>query len=227
MSALAHVLEALGLATVALGLVRGQLEATAPPRGLYVEFPLGRPLGRPGDPAFQHRVLEAAFSLLDAESGPVLEAFPEAIEDEEDAPLTCPLPPRLDDDEVPAVDEVRGLRPAYDRAVQAAGGRTLVGRAIQPDDIADAVATFAAVADGTPWKEAGIPGNPVEVAMDIRAYYEEAALALADHVPAARAAESWFYDSTEAGKAMLTARQAMADADPPFAAWYYLSPGTR
>ena len=227
MSALAHVLEAEGLSTVALGLVRGQLERAAPPRALYVEFPLGRPLGRPADPAFQHWVLASALSLLDAETGPVLETFPEVIEDEADTPLSCALPPRLDEGEVAAVDEVAGLRPAYDRAVEAAGGRTLVGRVIGPDDVAGAVAAFAAVADGTPWKAAGIPADPVQTAMDVRAYYEEAALALTDHVPAARAAESWFYDVTETGKVMLSARKAMADAEPPFSAWYYLAPGTR
>mgnify|MGYP000284807589 CR=1 FL=1 len=51
MSTLAHVFEAAGMATVALGSVRKQIESTAPPRGLWCDFPLGRPLGKPGDPA--------------------------------------------------------------------------------------------------------------------------------------------------------------------------------
>jgi hypothetical protein len=51
-STLAHVFEAAGIATIALGSVRKQIESTAPPRGLWCDFPLGRPLGRPGDAAF-------------------------------------------------------------------------------------------------------------------------------------------------------------------------------
>ena len=80
MSTLAHVLEEAGLATVALGIVRGQLESTAPPRGLFVDFPLGRPLGKPGDAEFQHRVLAHAFSMLER-TEPGIEAFAEAIPD--------------------------------------------------------------------------------------------------------------------------------------------------
>ena len=34
---------------------------TAPPRALHCEYPLGRPLGRPGEPEFQHDVLARAF----------------------------------------------------------------------------------------------------------------------------------------------------------------------
>src|SRR5258708_25479843 len=91
---LGHVLEAEGLSSIALWLVRGQIEHTHPPRALHCEFPLGRPLGRPSDPAVQHRVLRAAFALLERPAGPVLEDFPEAIVDEADQPLTFPLPPR-------------------------------------------------------------------------------------------------------------------------------------
>ena len=66
MSTLAHVFEAEGIATVALGSIRKQIEGAAPPRGLWCDFPLGRPLGKPGDPEFQHRVLDVAVALLNA-----------------------------------------------------------------------------------------------------------------------------------------------------------------
>ena len=93
MSTLAHVFEAAGLATVALGSVRKQIEEAAPPRGLWCNFPLGRPLGKPGDAAFQMRVLKHAFSLLDA-TEPVFEEFPERVSDENNEALSCPMPPR-------------------------------------------------------------------------------------------------------------------------------------
>ncbi|MFN6122232.1 MAG: hypothetical protein ACK5CE_21690, partial [Actinomycetes bacterium] len=113
-SVLAHVFEAAGIATVVLSSVREMAAKTAPPRALHCEFPLGRPLGVPGDPEFQHDVLTRAFALLDAPSGPVLADPPTGIE-AVDPPLACTLPPRFDPSLPPAVDEARGLRKAYDR----------------------------------------------------------------------------------------------------------------
>src|SRR5918994_7127758 len=220
---LAHVIEAAGLATVALSLVRPQIERSRPPRALHCEFPLGRPLGRPGDAEFQLRVLSAAFALLERRAGPVLEDFPETIADEADAPLACSLPPRYDPEVPAAVDEARALHPGWARA-RTAGGATQVGRAVDPDGIPEAVAAFVRIADGVPWREAGLPGDPAAVAMDIRAYYEEAAVALADHVPAARAAEPWLYRTTETGAVLKAAMTQIAQADPPYERILYLVP---
>ena len=92
MSALSHFLETEGLATTGISLVREHTEAMAPPRALWVPFPLGRPLGVPGDPAFQHRVIAAALALLDRPKGPVLEDFPEPVpEDDASEPWSCPV----------------------------------------------------------------------------------------------------------------------------------------
>ena len=88
MGTLASVLEQSGIATVAISIIREQIEATQPPRALHCEFPLGRPLGKPGDSKFQHQVLDAAFDLLNAESGPVLVDHPEEISDAAEAPLS-------------------------------------------------------------------------------------------------------------------------------------------
>jgi hypothetical protein len=70
-SALGHYLEEVGIATVAIALIRPQAENTRPPRALWVPFELGRPLGPPSDAAFQKRVLLAALSMLDEGGGPV------------------------------------------------------------------------------------------------------------------------------------------------------------
>ena len=109
MSTLAHSFEAAGIATIALGSVRKQIESTAPPRGLLCDFPLGRPLGKPGDAKFQHRVLAHAFSLLDAKE-PVLEEFEEAVVEENSEGLACPLPARSNADLHSSIDEVRGFK---------------------------------------------------------------------------------------------------------------------
>jgi hypothetical protein len=220
---LAHSLEAAGLATVALSLVRTHIERLHPPRALHCEFPLGRPLGRPNDPAFQRRVLDTAFALLERPDGPVLEIFPEVIDDEGDTPLACPVPARFDPTVAPAVDEARALRPAWERA-HAQLGHTQVGRTTGVDGIPDAIAAFVRISEGTPWTDAGLPGDPAAVAMDIRAYYEEAALGLAGHVPAARAAESWLYRSTHAGAVLTAALAALREDDPPYERLGYLVP---
>jgi hypothetical protein len=225
-STLANVFEAAGMATVALGSIRKQIESGAPPRGLWCDFPLGRPLGKPGDPDFQHRVLAAAFALLDSPE-PVLATFDEAISDDGDEMLFCPLPPRQDLDAHPAIDEARGLRAAYDRGVEMSDGRFGAGRVVAADDIPAAIEAFIRIAEGTDWKEAGIPGRPMRVAHDIRSYYETAALAMVDHAPAAWASTRWFYNATESGKVMMAARTAMQEQDAPQPMWFYLTPGDR
>ena len=92
MSALAHFLETEGLPTTGISLVREHTEAMAPPRSLWVPFPLGRPLGAAGDAAFQHRVIAAALALFDRPDGPVLEDFSEqAPVDGSDEPWSCPV----------------------------------------------------------------------------------------------------------------------------------------
>lgn len=223
---LAHVLEAQGIATVALAIVRGQIEKVSPPRALYVDFPLGRPLGKPGDPAFQISVLDAAFALLAAPVGPVLEDFPESLGESEEM-LACTIPPRFDPDAHPAVDEVLGLKAAYQRTL-ARTGRTSVGHAGGVDDIVGFVETFIALAEGRTVEELGLEdGAHLAMAMDLRSYYVEAALSLADHVPAARAAEAWLYDGTQLGEVLHAAQAQLHGQGRDRQDWYYLIPSTR
>ena len=214
---LSHVIESAGIATVGISSIRAQTERLRPPRALYCEFPLGRPLGKPADAAFQHRVISAAFALLERESGPVLEDFPERIGDVDDVPLVCSLPPRYDPSLAPEVDEAIGLRPAYDRQLRATG-RTSVGRAAHADDIPAAITSFLRFADGAPVDECGFKidstgtYNLRAYGGDIRHYYEEAAMALAGHVPAARSAEAWFFRSTATGQLLLRAQRRLHES---------------
>ena len=226
MSTLAHVFEAEGIATVALGSIKNQIESTAPPRGLWCDFPLGRPLGVPLDPEFQHRVLSAAFDLLSS-SEPVFAEYDVSIVDDGSEVMACPLPPRHDPNAHPAIDEANGLRPAYDRAIAKYGNRVGAGRTVEAEGITSAIDAFIKIAGGVPWKEANVPGIPARVSQDIRGYYETAALALSDHAPAAWAGTRWFLDHTEAGKVLMNARQAMADAGEKEPIWFYMAPGDR
>lgn len=224
--ALAHVFEAEGLSTVTLSAVRPFTERLKPPRALHCEFPIGRPLGKPCDSAYQRKVLDAAFALLAEPEGPVLVDFPDEIKDGAETPLSCTLPPRVDESAPEAVDEAVGLRPAYNRALASSDGRTNVGRLVDADGISGLVESFIRIADGMEWTEAGVPNNNLmEASKDIMSYYEEAASALADHVPAARAAESWFFRETATGKLLKKARETLHEAKVPI--WFYLTPMTQ
>jgi D-proline reductase (dithiol) PrdB len=119
--------------TTGISLVRENTESMQPPRALWVSFPLGRPLGKPGDAAFQHRVIEAALDLLGEQSGPVLvdyqEDTPSAPVD--DAPA-CPVSfakPANDTDAwtTALLNELQTLTPWHDLGRRRRRGRTLVG----------------------------------------------------------------------------------------------------
>ena len=146
MSTLAHIFEAAGMATIVLGSVKEQVESTAPPRALCCDFPLGRPLGEPQNPEFQHRVLESAFQLLEAQE-PTIKEYGVSIPDTADEILACPLPPRHDPDLHPALDEVRGLRPAYDRAIKKYGNRIGMGRTVDLENLEEAIACLLYTSD--------------------------------------------------------------------------------
>jgi hypothetical protein len=224
-SALAHVFEQAGLATVGISSVRGQAERSRPPRMLHCNFPLGRPLGKPHDADYQHGVIAAAFELLQRTDVPVLVDFPDTITDEADVPLSCPLPPRVDLTLPPALDEFLGLRSAWNRRLAANGGRTGVVRFGGPDELPSAILSLVRVADGEPWDQCGLTvGDFGRAAADIRAYYEEVALELAGHTPAARQSESWLYRSTEMGLLLRRAQSVLKAAEAPRDTWFRLVP---
>jgi hypothetical protein len=58
------IIEKAGIPTVSVTLLREITKRVAPPRALFVDFPLGYPLGAPNDAALQTRIMLAAFELL-------------------------------------------------------------------------------------------------------------------------------------------------------------------
>ncbi len=195
---------------------------------MFCEFPLGRPLGKPDDASFQRSVLDAAFATLRNSSGPVWAEFPESISDQADEQFACALPPRFNPEELPAIDEAMAIRSAYERTVAANSGRTNFGRVLNYESLAAGLHSLDQIAHhGVAWNEAGLPSDPVQFTIDLRAYYVEAAMSLADStVGAARqpwAIENWFYQRTEAGKLLLAARASMKEAGAPQPVWFYMS----
>ena len=128
MSVLARVFEDVGLATVAIALVREHAERVRPPRALWVPFYFGYALGKPDDPEFQHQVISTALSTLDAESGPALADYPEDA-----GPIGLPQASEVSAAEtngsaksLDAAGEITALRGYYERW-QEQRGHTAVG----------------------------------------------------------------------------------------------------
>jgi hypothetical protein len=223
---LSHVFEGLGFATIAVASIREQAERIQAPRTLFVDFPLGRPLGKPNDAAFQTTVLHAAFDTLRASSGPVWSEFPEVVSGAVSESFVCALPPRFDPHEIPAVDEATALRNAYERTVVAKGGRTNFGRVLTLETMAEGLRSLDKIAHhGVAFTDAGLPSDPIQFAIDLRAYYVEAAMSLAESTAGGQpwAIEQWFYEQTESGKLLLAARAAMRAADVPHPIWFYMA----
>ncbi len=133
MCALSYFLEREGIMTTGISLVRENTESMMPPRALWVSFPLGRPLGKPGDAAFQHRVIDAALNLLNEEHGPVLVDYPEnaptvATDDAPACPVSFAKPVKDTDTwEAALLNELQTLTPWHDLGRRRRNGRTLVG----------------------------------------------------------------------------------------------------
>lgn len=209
------MLEARGLPTVAIGLVRPHMEATIAPRGLFVPFPLGRPLGEPGDAAFQRRVLLAALSLLERRDGPVvLEDFPDDAPGQHPGRWQPAVALREPGVATSATEwarlvagEIAELRPAWERA-RARFGRTSVGVSrLAPNEWPAYAAAF--LEGGLPAPPAPIPKPALGlrfVADDLKAYYQEAAQAEGG-VPAPDEINGWFYRQTSAGRVLAALRK--------------------
>ncbi len=61
---IAGELERRGIATTSITLLAEVTRKVRTPRALFVDAPLGSPLGRPDDPELQTAILRAAFGLL-------------------------------------------------------------------------------------------------------------------------------------------------------------------
>ena len=119
--------------TTGISLVRENTASMEPPRSLWVSFPLGRPLGKPLDPHFQHRVIRAALGLFSRSAGPVLEDYPEDAPDiEPDASASCPISFQVattdaDSWRARLLRELEILRPWHALSKRRRKGRTLFG----------------------------------------------------------------------------------------------------
>lgn len=70
MSLVARHLEEAGIATVIVGSAQDIVETAGVPRFVFVDYPLGNPMGRPDNPSEQEATLQTALDLLTAAVAP-------------------------------------------------------------------------------------------------------------------------------------------------------------
>jgi len=172
-------------------------------------------------------VLRAALALLEAPTGPVLEAFPEDAPFHEEglSGFACPVSFDTPPADLRAVEllraalqrEIGQLRTWYDLGV-ARRGRTTVGvSGMTPEDLGTFIGAFL---------DAGTPSNPrpdVPLATrfrfaveDLKSYYSEAVTAQ----PGQQAIDStgladWFWRETTAGRVLFAVHDACQRSDVP------------
>ena len=219
---LANYFESQGFTTVLVGFVREHIAAVKPPRALWLNFPMGRPLGKPNDPDYQLKVIRAAFSLLDKSPGPVLEDFPDVIP-VKDGRMGYALPVELviakddigDVDQLVAVieSEMDALLVPYEAAI-AARGRTTVGASELP--IQEFVPFIAEFVKGNNPKSPrkGLPPVPLLklVVEDLAAYYTEARTHR-DDIDDIELLGKWFWEETKAGVLLLWLEAVSLESD--------------
>ncbi len=210
--------------------MREHSEAIKPPRALWVPFELGRPLGQPNDVEFQQRVLRACLGLLEANSGPVLEDYPEDVPTDADSGdmigMSCqielPQPPSNESELTRSLlQEIEQIMPWYELAVNQRH-RTTVG--ISELDIADAARFLIDFME-----DASIPSPRPEVEIgpmlkfaceDLKAFYSEA-MSAQPGMSTSMAVESWLWSETVLGKLLWKFRE--ENLDHPDAYTRYLA----
>jgi len=209
---LAHFFESYGFSTVLVGFVKEHIQAIKPPRALWLNFPMGRPLGKPNDPEYQKKVIRSAFNLFNSSSGPVLEDFPDIIP-VKNGRMGYALPVELvmKKNEIGDVDimlkevenEIQDLKQAYDNAISDRGRTTVGASEMSLSDFAPFIVSF--LKDDipkSPRKGLGAIPQLKLVVEDLQAYYTEA-VTHRDGIDDFEKIGSWFWEETKAGRLIL------------------------
>ena len=205
--------------------MREHSEAIKPPRALWVPYELGRPLGQPNDAEFQKRVLRACLGLLDADSGPVLEDYPEDVPadaaGDDMIGMSCPIdlpPPPLNDRELTRylLQEIGQIAPWYELAVNQRN-RTTLG--ISELDIQDAARFLTEFIEdsSTPSPRPEIEIGPMLkfACEDLKAFYSEA-MSAQPGMSSSLAVENWLFNETALGKILWKFREEHTNDPDPY-----------
>ena len=206
------------MATTQISLIRDHTERIRPPRALWVPFELGRPIGAPGNAAFQSRVVRAALQLLERPHGPVLEDFPddEPAGTPAEVPLACPVSFAGDIDRLDAGTgllstfrgEAESLRNWYDEAVRLRRRTTANSTGLGPEAVIDFIAAFARGEEPeNPMTEVPL-GMALKMATeDLKAYYNESVTAQPGRATDVISLEEWFWSETAAARVLNVVRR--------------------
>jgi hypothetical protein len=226
-STLAHYLEEGGIPTAAISLIRQHTVRIQPPRALWVPFELGRPLGAPGNPEFQKRVLVALLRLLEANEGPVLADFPDDPPPvaEQPAALACPVtfPNSVDafnDEQLlhqTFQQEVAELRMWYDVGVERRGRTTVGTSGLEVEVAAQFLGNFIFTDVPTPPVNGVPPLSLLRLAIeDVKSFYFEAMTSQPGQQKASsRTLANWFWSETAAAKILFLLQERWKDAATP------------
>ena len=215
---LGRCFEEAGISTTGVVFVKEHAERTRPPRMLWVPYAFGNALGRPGDPLIQHQIMKAAFDLLDAEKGPVLEEF-------EDQAVPEPLLQASGAERSDAskglnpADELTALRPYYERWIERNGGRTAVGISGVPERRFRGVVRFLEAY--TAGEDSDYEGRPDSVGVpqfirycvdDLKAFYYEARM---EQRPGAGDSEihEWYWAETAMSGLIVKLAESMSQSE--------------
>ncbi len=225
---LARIIETHGVATTSISLVREHTEQVKPPRALFVPFPFGHAMGRPDEPALQHRVLRAALELLTEPAGPVLRDFstgrhwrPDDEEASEPAPpQASAVTPASQVPDDPALETTR-MRRYHEQWLARSGGRTALGLSgIPPTRFRGIVRFLEAFADGA---EADMDERPRDVprpafirwcADDLKTLYCEGYMAMKPGAGGDEIAR-WLWGETALGQLLRRVRDRLEAAGDP------------
>ena len=219
MGALGHYLEARGVATTQISLVREHTAAMRPPRALWVPFMLGRPFGAPGDAAFQRRVLLAVLSLLEAPARVLADYDEDAPAAPADAEgVACPVSfgraAAAGDWHALLAREVEELAPWHELAKQRRSRTTTGFSGVSIDDAARIVAS-SIESEPVENLKGMSAGETLKVVCDeLRAYYYEAAAAQPGKLDT-DAIQRWFWRDTVAGRGFLALQKVCAASGDP------------
>ena len=221
MSVLARVFEEAGISTITISLVREHTVKVNPPRAVFVPFPLGLPLGHPGNAAEQLAVLQLAFSTLDAPSGPVLVEYTQSGGDEGGSPVQASeIALRDGVAELDLANEVTLMRRYWEQR-QERTGRTGVGLSrVPPQRFRGVVRFLEAYADDP---SADTPERPPELEKlvfirsaidDLRNMYAEARMQTHPQ-ESSEDRQRWLFGETALGAFLRKLGAAMSASEDP------------
>ena len=223
--ALSHYLEREGLVSVGISLIRLHTEKVRPPRALWVPFELGRPLGAPNNIGFQRKVLDAAFALLLASKGPVLEDFPEEAPagTETARVMVCPVDlksPSVENEagsgyRAALEEEIGRLMPWYELAQRGRGRTTFGLSGLEPAALPAFVTAFL---DGES-PDNPLPDQPLARSLklatdDLKAFYQEAVTAQPGSATG-KQVNDWMWYETALGRVLFALSDACSQSNDP------------